>query len=309
MVWRRTIRRVLVNDSWSGSRSWATAVSCMRPAGRRGPAGAPRPPGGRRRGLGAPHRPRAALVDLEFVQGGLDRPALVVQASQLDRGSGLGVQGRGDEPVQDRLAAGGGAAVGAVPAARLAALVVQASSSTPTRTGSPFPAVSRASQDPSARTRSAANPGPVGPVLTRHTSAAPRGAARRQRSALHRPRSASTSSSGPSRPGTSSSWSANAPAPVVQGPSTAATTAWCRTRPTRPAGAGEPTPPSPRLLPGRPNTPALAGLSATSRQVPSRRITRQPRENAPPVPWLPGDGRPARTAPPTARVPAGRTLG
>jgi hypothetical protein len=158
MVWRRTIRRVLVNDSWSGSRSWATAVSCMRPAGRRGPAGAPRPPGGRRRGLGAPHRPRAALVDLEFVQGGLDRPALVVQASQLDRGSGLGVQGRGDEPVQDRLAAGGGAAVGAVPAARLAALVVQASSSTPTRTGSPFPAVSRASQDPSARTRSAANP-------------------------------------------------------------------------------------------------------------------------------------------------------
>jgi hypothetical protein len=34
---------------------------------------------------------------------------------------------------------------------------------------------------------------------------------------------------------------------------------------------------SPRLLPGRPNTAALAGVSATSRHVPSRLITRQPR--------------------------------
>ena len=49
--------------------------------------------------LGAQHQACAALVDLEFVEGVLEFPALRVERSELVSGRPLGLQNRCQEPV------------------------------------------------------------------------------------------------------------------------------------------------------------------------------------------------------------------
>src|SRR6266536_1898881 len=129
-------------------------------------------------------------------------------------------------------------------------------------------------QEPSAKTSST---GSVTSWRQRHTSSAPVACKLRHSARPHRPWSTSSSISGPSeRP----SDGASELSPRCSPPMAASTIAWVphSTSPSRRTCGNAP---CPRPPPGRPNAAWLAGVSATSRVVPSSVISRNPRYHAP----------------------------
>src|SRR5512133_1946449 len=119
-------------------------------------------------------------------------------------------------------------------------------------------------------------------LLVRHSSCAPVVAAWRHRLASTNSRSASSSVPSPSAPPPSSS-AARLVSPLASGPIVASTIAWVPHSATATRRTCGNAVCSPRWVAGRPNAAWLAGVSATSRVVPSTASSRQPRYHAPAV--------------------------